>query len=87
MPSAPTTFKPAIGNSSAVVTHGKRAFSYLRVSSDGQVKTDYDPDGLSIAAQREAAEDKAQSLTAEIDREFSTQAARRLSICTSVPAF
>jgi site-specific DNA recombinase len=49
----------------------KRAFVYLRVSSEGQVNTGYDRDGLSIAAQREAAQDKAASLSAEIVREFS----------------
>ena len=49
----------------------KRAFAYLRVSSDGQVKTDYDPDGLSINAQREAAIDKAEQLEADIAAEFS----------------
>jgi site-specific DNA recombinase len=48
-----------------------RAFDYLRVSSDGQVKTDYDQDGLSITAQREAAEDKARQLDAEVVSEFS----------------
>jgi site-specific DNA recombinase len=48
----------------------KRAFIYLRVSSDGQVQTDYDPDGLSIAAQREAATDKAAQLHAAIAGEF-----------------
>jgi site-specific DNA recombinase len=50
---------------------GKRAFSYLRVSSEGQVNTGYDRDGLSIAAQREAVGDKADQLGAEIVREFS----------------
>ena len=49
----------------------KRAFVYLRVSSEGQVNTGYDRDGLSIGAQREATEDKAISLGAEIVREFS----------------
>jgi site-specific DNA recombinase len=48
----------------------KRAFAYLRVSSDGQVNTDYHRDGLSIMAQREAAEDKASQLGAEVVREF-----------------
>jgi site-specific DNA recombinase len=48
-----------------------RAFDYLRVSSEGQVRTDYDQDGLSITAQREAAEDKARQLGAEIAGEFS----------------
>jgi DNA invertase Pin-like site-specific DNA recombinase len=48
----------------------KRAFIYLRVSSDGQVQTDYDPDGLSIGAQREAGTDKAAQLYAEVAEEF-----------------
>src|ERR1035438_7609178 len=49
----------------------KRAFSYLRVSSDGQVKTDYSEDGLSIDAQRGGAADKALQREARIVREFS----------------
>ena len=49
----------------------KRAFAYLRVSSEGQVNTDYSDDGLSIAAQRAGSEDKAQQLEAEIVREYS----------------
>jgi site-specific DNA recombinase len=49
----------------------KRAFIYLRVSSEGQVHTDHDPDGLSISAQREAGQDKAAQLDAEIAGEFS----------------
>jgi site-specific DNA recombinase len=48
----------------------KRAFVYLRVSSEGQVQTDYDPDGLSISAQREAGQDKAAQLDAEVTGEF-----------------
>jgi site-specific DNA recombinase len=70
MPSAPTTFR-TIPADPAVITGTARAFDYLRVSSDGQTKTDYDPDGLSIAAQREAAEDKARQLEAEVVSEFS----------------
>jgi site-specific DNA recombinase len=49
----------------------KRAFVYLRVSSDGQVNTGFSRDGLSIDAQREAATDKAVQLGAEIVGEFS----------------
>jgi site-specific DNA recombinase len=49
----------------------KRAFVYLRVSSEHQVNTDYSRDGLSINAQREAAQDKADQLDVEIVREFS----------------
>ena len=47
-----------------------RAFAYLRVSSDGQMKTGYSQDGLSIDAQREAAIAKAGQLGAEIERFF-----------------
>jgi site-specific DNA recombinase len=49
----------------------KRAWAYLRVSTDHQVRTDYSEDGLSLAAQREAARDKAAQLEAEITAEFS----------------
>jgi site-specific DNA recombinase len=48
----------------------KRAFAYLRVSSEGQVNTGYSRDGLSIDAQRDAAKDKAGQLDAEIVREW-----------------
>lgn len=48
----------------------KRAVIYLRVSSAGQVKTDYDPEGLSIPAQREACIRKATSLGADVVREY-----------------
>ncbi|MGH3427189.1 MAG: recombinase family protein, partial [Mycobacteriales bacterium] len=68
-----TTKKPS--NETAATTPeavlSKRAFVYLRVSSESQVNTGYDPGGLSIAAQREAAEDKAVQLGAEIVHEFS----------------
>ena len=47
-----------------------RAVIYLRVSSAGQVRTDYDPEGLSIPAQREACQRKAASLGAEVVREY-----------------
>lgn len=52
-------------------TAAKRGFAYLRVSSEHQVNTDYSRDGLSITAQREAAQAKADQLDAEIVREFS----------------
>jgi site-specific DNA recombinase len=54
-----------------VVPATSRAFAYLRVSSEGQVRTDYSDDGLSINAQREGAEEKAVQLEAEIAAEFS----------------
>jgi site-specific DNA recombinase len=44
----------------------KRALLYLRVSTPGQVNTDYNPEGISIPAQREAAERKALQLGAEV---------------------
>ncbi len=70
MPSV-TTDKPAPATPSAQVT--KNAFAYLRVSGGPRQKNnDYDPDGLSISAQREAAGNKASSeLNAEIVDEFS----------------
>jgi site-specific DNA recombinase len=49
----------------------KRAAILLRVSSAGQVRTDYDPEGLSIPAQRQACERKAtQQLDADVVREY-----------------
>ncbi len=48
----------------------KRAVLYLRVSTPSQVKTDYNPEGISLPAQREACELKAASLGAEILQEF-----------------
>jgi site-specific DNA recombinase len=48
-----------------------RAFAYLRVSSEGQVRTDYSDDGLSINAQREGAQEKAVQLEAQIVTEYS----------------
>jgi site-specific DNA recombinase len=59
------------GAEATEAARSKRAFVYLRVSSEGQVNTGYDREGLSIAAQREAAEDKAAQLDAVIVREFS----------------
>jgi len=60
----PTTIDP-------VVPDTARAFAYLRVSSEGQVRTDYSDDGLSINAQREGAEEKAVQLEARIVQEYS----------------
>ncbi|MGH2832259.1 MAG: recombinase family protein, partial [Solirubrobacteraceae bacterium] len=48
----------------------KRVVLYLRVSSPSQVRTDYDPEGLSIPAQRQACERKAAALGAVIVREY-----------------
>jgi site-specific DNA recombinase len=43
----------------------KRAVILLRVSSPGQVRTDYDPEGLSLPSQRQACERKAASVGAK----------------------
>ncbi|MET7393533.1 recombinase family protein [Dactylosporangium sp. NPDC005572] len=51
-------------------TTRKRAFAYLRVSSAGQVNTDYDPEGISLPAQRAAVQRRAAELDAEIIAEF-----------------
>jgi site-specific DNA recombinase len=48
----------------------KRALLYLRVSTPGQVNTDYNPEGISIPAQREAGERKAGELGAVIVDEY-----------------
>jgi site-specific DNA recombinase len=47
-----------------------RAAIYLRVSSSGQVRTDYDPEGLSLPAQRQGVTKKAHKLGAEVVREY-----------------
>jgi site-specific DNA recombinase len=66
--SSPTIENPAADVPVATAT--KRAFAYLRVSSEGQVNTGYSRDGLSIDAQREEADAKASQLDAEITRFF-----------------
>jgi site-specific DNA recombinase len=67
----PTITQTPTEQDTEIVTVAARAFAYLRVSSDSQVRTDYDPDGLSITAQREATIDKAGQLDADIVGEFS----------------
>lgn len=47
-----------------------RAVIYLRVSSTQQAETDYDSEGFSIPAQRDACHRKAESLGAEVVQEF-----------------
>ena len=48
----------------------KTAVLYLRVSTMEQVKTDYDPEGISIPAQREACQRKAQQLGLNVIDEY-----------------
>jgi site-specific DNA recombinase len=57
-------------NDTAPMSGVKRAVIYLRVSSAGQVNTDYDPEGLSIPAQREACKRYAERLGAVVIREY-----------------
>ena len=49
---------------------GTRAVVYLRVSSKGQVNTDYDPEGISIPAQRVSCERKAEALGLTVIAEY-----------------
>jgi site-specific DNA recombinase len=48
----------------------KRAVLYLRVSTPSQVNTDYNPEGISLPAQRDACTLKCAGLGTEIVREF-----------------
>ncbi|MGH3702643.1 MAG: recombinase family protein [Pseudonocardiaceae bacterium] len=43
---------------------------YLRVSSEGQVNTDYNPEGISLPAQRKAAHERAHEIGAPVVTEF-----------------
>lgn len=47
-----------------------RAVLYLRVSTPGQVHTDYDPEGISLPAQRKACEHKAEQLGLTVVGEY-----------------
>jgi site-specific DNA recombinase len=49
---------------------GKRAAIYLRVSSQKQVETDLNPEGLSLPSQRKRCEAEARKLGAEVVREY-----------------
>ncbi len=51
-------------------TSGKRAVSYLRVSSTAQAEKDYDSEGYSLPAQRDACARKARSLGANVVEVF-----------------
>jgi len=49
---------------------GNRAVIYLRVSSKKQVDTDYDPEGISLPAQRLACQKKAEQMGVQIVDEY-----------------
>lgn len=62
---------PQTTTANEITTTGAlRAAIYLRVSTMGQDNTDYDADGFSIAAQREACRQKAESLGATVVEEY-----------------
>ena len=63
-----------------------RAVLYLRVSTPSQVNTDYDPEGISIPAQRVACERKAAELGAEVAHEF-VEPGRTATTIDRRPAF
>ncbi len=52
------------------VPRRKRAVLYLRVSYAGQVNTDYDPEGISLPAQRAKCEARAAELDADVVDEY-----------------
>lgn len=54
----------------SLIPPGKRAVIYIRVSSPGQVKTDYDPEGNSLPAQRKACHHKADQMGLTIIDEY-----------------
>lgn len=62
--------RPPTGPSDPPTAVTGRAVLYLRVSTKSQVTTDYDPEGLSIPAQRLACQRKAEQLGLSIVDEF-----------------
>jgi site-specific DNA recombinase len=64
----------------------QRAVLYLRVSTVSQVTTDYDPEGISIPAQRAACQRKAEQLGIEIVDEY-VEPGRSGTSMKSRPAF
>ncbi len=73
----PSPYPPVTNSAPRVVvgeidsTHPtRRAVLYLRVSTTSQVNTDYDPEGLSIPAQRQSCERKAAQMGVSIIEEY-----------------
>lgn len=66
-PSETTIINPI---ADVVAPAGSRAVVYLRVSSKGQVNTDYDPEGISIPAQRQSCQRKAEQLGLTVVAEY-----------------
>lgn len=63
-----------------------RAVLYLRVSTPSQVKTDYDPEGISIPAQREVCQRKAAQMGVQIVDEY-VEPGRTATSMDKRPAF
>lgn len=59
-----------IGGVTSHEPRGRRAVLYLRVSSKKQVATDYDPEGISLPAQRQACERKVEQMGLEVVEEY-----------------
>lgn len=81
-----TTLNRHVADHASGTKRRKRAVLYLRVSTPGQVHTDYDPEGISIPAQREAGKRKAESLDADIVTEF-VEPGRTATSIDKRPAF
>ena len=64
------TIDVGTGQPSDGIAPGKRAVVYLRVSTPSQVNTDYDPEGISLPAQRKACYRKADQLGITIVDEY-----------------
>jgi site-specific DNA recombinase len=64
----------------------RRAVIYLRVSTPSQVNTDYDPEGISIPAQRSACEHKAEQMGVDIVDEY-VEPGKSGTSMTQRPAF
>src|SRR3982074_1285793 len=64
------TLPTALSTVAEAVEPGSRAVIYLRVSSLGQVKNDYDPEGISIPAQRVKCQHKAEQLGLTVIDEY-----------------
>jgi site-specific DNA recombinase len=80
------TLNSTVANYASGAKRKKRAVLYLRVSTPGQVHTDYDPEGISIPAQREAGKRKAELLDADIVNEF-VEPGRSATSIDKRPAF
>lgn len=72
MATATTEQSPARGTLGGInnTTKIKEAVLYLRVSTPGQVHTDYDPEGISLPAQRKACTRKAEQLGMSVVGEY-----------------